>query len=110
MTTNRRTFLKLSAMAGGSVGLGLVPGVSALAESAGLLGRAPKPLKYSDSRRHRLHRTVSGEVRPQSRPQSDRVQSRAHASGRIAKGSRAVNRRSQWPARCAQRSKVGRLH
>src|SRR5580765_1435610 len=44
MTTNRRTFLKLSAMAGGSMGLGLLPGASALAESAALIARAPKPL------------------------------------------------------------------
>lgn len=45
MTANRRTFLKISAMAGGSVGLGLLPGASALVQSAGLLGQAPKPLK-----------------------------------------------------------------
>jgi 2'-hydroxyisoflavone reductase len=44
MTTNRRTFLKLSAMAGGSMGLGLLPGASALAESAMLIAPAPKPL------------------------------------------------------------------
>ena len=44
MTTNRRTFLKLSAMAGGSMGLGLLPGASALAESAVSIARAPKPL------------------------------------------------------------------
>src|SRR5262245_26031555 len=44
MTTNRRTFLKISAMAGGTVGLGLMPGVSALAEPGGLTAPAPKPM------------------------------------------------------------------
>ena len=41
MSTSRRKFLKLSALAGGSVGLGLIPGVSALGKSA----RAPKSLR-----------------------------------------------------------------
>jgi len=44
MTTDRRTFLKLSAMAGSSVGLGLVPGVSHLSESMKSLSPAPKPM------------------------------------------------------------------
>ena len=42
MTTDRRTFLKLSAMAGGTLGLGLVPGASSLAGNAGV---PQKPLK-----------------------------------------------------------------
>src|SRR6266550_9428624 len=45
MSTSRRKFLKLSALAGGSVGLGLVPGMSALSNSAGSSGSAPKPLR-----------------------------------------------------------------
>ena len=45
MSTSRRKFLKLSALAGGSVGLGLVPGMSALSNSVGSSGRAPKPLR-----------------------------------------------------------------
>lgn len=45
MSTTRRRFLKLSALAGGSVGAGLIPGLSALSNSANALGRlAPKPL------------------------------------------------------------------
>ena len=40
MSTSRRTFLKLSAMAGGSVGLSMIPGISALAA-----GESPKPGK-----------------------------------------------------------------
>src|ERR1043166_815403 len=44
MTTDRRTFLKLSAMAGSSVGLGLAPGVSHLSESMKSLSPAPKPM------------------------------------------------------------------
>src|SRR5215510_6265951 len=40
MPTNRRDFLKLSAMAGGSVGLGLIPGVSELAAKTN-----PKPMR-----------------------------------------------------------------
>jgi 2'-hydroxyisoflavone reductase len=45
MSTSRRKFLKLSALASGSVGLGLVPGMSALSNSIGSSGRAPKPLR-----------------------------------------------------------------
>src|SRR5712692_4202351 len=49
MSTSRRTFLKLSAIAGGSVGLGLVPGASAFSESSrssvGSTGHAAKPLR-----------------------------------------------------------------
>jgi len=40
MPTNRRDFLKLSAMAGGSLGLGLIPGVSELAAKTN-----PKPMR-----------------------------------------------------------------
>src|SRR2546430_17618989 len=45
MSTSRRRFLKLSALAGGSVGLGFVPGVSALSHTAGSSGKARKPLR-----------------------------------------------------------------
>jgi len=49
MSTSRREFLRFSAIAGGSVGLGLVAGQSNLArgfgESLASLVRAPKPLK-----------------------------------------------------------------
>src|SRR6266849_6489619 len=45
MSTSRRNFLKLSALAGGSVGLGLVPGASALMKSAGSTGLEIKPLR-----------------------------------------------------------------
>ena len=48
MSTSRREFLKLSAIAGGGVGLGLMAGSSNFAnsfrESVSTLGRAPKPL------------------------------------------------------------------
>jgi 2'-hydroxyisoflavone reductase len=45
MSTSRRRFLKLSALAGGSVGAGLIPGLNALGNSVAALGRvAPKPL------------------------------------------------------------------
>ena len=43
MSTSRRKFLKLSALVGGSVGLGLMPGASDL--FAGSVGRAVKPLR-----------------------------------------------------------------
>ena len=43
MSTSRRKFLKLSALAGGSVGLRLMPGASAL--FAGSAGNASKPLR-----------------------------------------------------------------
>ena len=45
MSTTRRKFLKLSALAGGSVGLGLVPGVSALSAPLKEMDAAPKPLR-----------------------------------------------------------------
>ena len=45
MSTSRRRFLKLSALAGGSVGAGLIPGFNSLSNSAAALGgRAPKSL------------------------------------------------------------------
>ena len=45
MSTTRRRFLKLSALAGGSVGAGMIPGLYALSNSASEMGRlAPKPL------------------------------------------------------------------
>lgn len=40
MSTNRRTFLKLSAMAGGGIGLGMLPGMAPLAA-----GKSPKSLR-----------------------------------------------------------------
>ena len=43
MSTSRRKFLKLSALVGGSVGLGLMPGASELL--AGSVGNAVKPLR-----------------------------------------------------------------
>src|SRR5882724_759938 len=44
MSTTRRTFLKLSAMAGGAAGLGLIPGLSALS-AAEAIGRTTRPAK-----------------------------------------------------------------
>jgi 2'-hydroxyisoflavone reductase len=44
MSTSRRKFLKLSALAGGSVGVGLIPGLNALGDSANIIGPAPKPM------------------------------------------------------------------
>ena len=40
MSTSRRTFLKLSAMAGGGIGLGMISGISPSAS-----GKSPKPLR-----------------------------------------------------------------
>lgn len=49
MSTSRRTFLKLSAIAGGSVGLGLIPGAKGFSEALngtfGSTGKAPKSLR-----------------------------------------------------------------
>src|SRR5882672_11454039 len=49
MSTSRRTFLKLSAVASGSVGLGLIPGASVFSEAlngiSGSTGKAPKSLR-----------------------------------------------------------------
>src|SRR5882724_11231470 len=45
MSTSRRKFLKLSALASGSVGLGLVPGMSALSNSVSSSGKAVKPMR-----------------------------------------------------------------
>jgi 2'-hydroxyisoflavone reductase len=49
MSTSRRNFLKLSALVGGSVGLGLLPGASdflaAGQKTAALIGNAVKPLR-----------------------------------------------------------------
>src|SRR5215472_10727352 len=45
MSTTRRKFLKLSALAGGSIGMGLVPGISALSEPLKNIAAAPQPLR-----------------------------------------------------------------
>jgi 2'-hydroxyisoflavone reductase len=49
MSTSRRKFLKLSALVGGSVGLGLIPGASDLLgagkKAAASMGEAVKPLR-----------------------------------------------------------------
>src|SRR6266404_4228499 len=45
MSTSRRTFLKLSAIAGGTVGLGLSVFSGALNGAFGLTAKAPKPLR-----------------------------------------------------------------
>jgi 2'-hydroxyisoflavone reductase len=49
MSTNRRTFLKLSALASGGMGLGLIPGASDLlmasTKADATMGRAVKPLR-----------------------------------------------------------------
>src|SRR5258708_7947038 len=42
MSLSRRTFLKLSAMVGGTAGLGLIPGASALSAAIGTTRRAAK--------------------------------------------------------------------
>jgi 2'-hydroxyisoflavone reductase len=44
MSTSRRKFLKLSALAGGSVSAGLIPGLNTLGKTLDAIGRAPKPL------------------------------------------------------------------
>jgi len=44
MSTSRRTFLKLSALAGGSIAVGLIPGIDAMGNSSNIISRPPKPL------------------------------------------------------------------
>jgi 2'-hydroxyisoflavone reductase len=88
MSTSRRKFLKLSAMAGGTVGLGLVPGVSAFAgaidNAFGSAGKAAKPMsililggtgftgpfqvKYALSRGHKVTVFNRGRTHPGELP------------------------------------------
>ncbi|HBB95101.1 MAG TPA: epimerase [Blastocatellia bacterium] len=84
MSTSRRKFLKLSALASGSVGLGLVPGMSALSNSVSSSGMAPKPLqililggsgftgpfqvKYALSRGHKVTVFNRGKTHPGELP------------------------------------------
>src|SRR5262245_22589683 len=81
MTTGRRTFLKLSAMAGGTLGLGLVPGASSLAGNAGvpqkplkilILGgtgfTGPFQVKYALSRGHQVTVFNRGRTHPGELP------------------------------------------
>jgi 2'-hydroxyisoflavone reductase len=76
--SNRRDFLRMSAIAGGSVGLGLIPGASVLIDSA--TTKAPKPMrililggtgftgpfqvKYALSRGHKVTVFNRGRTRP----------------------------------------------
>ena len=80
MSTSRRKFLRLSALAGGSVGLGLIPGVSALAKttktSKGLriliLGgtgfTGPHQIRYALSRGHQITTFNRGRTHPGETP------------------------------------------
>src|SRR5260370_26317808 len=78
MTTSRRTFLKLSAMASGSAGLGLLPGVSGLATASPkslrilILGgtgfTGPFQVKYALSRGHQVAVFNRGRTRPGELP------------------------------------------
>jgi 2'-hydroxyisoflavone reductase len=45
MSTSRRKFLKLSAIAGGAIGLGVTPFASNLLKAGERAGKAAKPLK-----------------------------------------------------------------
>src|SRR3989441_10339403 len=45
MSTTRRKFLKLSAMAGGTAGLSLIPGLSTAANANRFSSKKPKPLR-----------------------------------------------------------------
>ena len=45
MSISRRNFLKLSAVAGGTLGLGAIPGASALLRAGEPVGKAAKPMK-----------------------------------------------------------------
>ena len=81
MSTNRRNFLKLSALAGGSVAFSLVPGTSSL---LGAVANAPKPLrililggtgftgpfqvKYAISRGHKVTVFNRGKTHPGELP------------------------------------------
>lgn len=79
MSTNRRTFLKLSAMAGGGIGLGLIPGMSALAADKSpkslrilILGgtgfTGPFQVRYALSRRHKVTVFNRGRTHPGELP------------------------------------------
>ncbi len=84
MSTSRRKFLKLSALVGGSVGLGLMPGASELL--AGSVGNAVKPLrililggtgftgpfqvKYALSRGHKVTVFNRGKTHPGELPKA----------------------------------------
>ena len=79
MTTNRRDFLKLSALAGGGVGLGLLPGVAGLAAGAKptpmrilILGgtgfTGPFQVKYAIDRGHKVTVFNRGRTHPGELP------------------------------------------
>lgn len=79
MSTSRRTFLKISAMAGGGIGLGMVPGVSSLAAGKSrrrlrilILGgtgfTGPFQVRYALSRGHKVTVFNRGRTRPGELP------------------------------------------
>jgi len=84
MSTSRRKFLKLSALAGGSVGVGLIPGLNALGNSSNIIRPAPKPMnililggtgftgpfqvKYALSRGHKVTVFNRGKTHPGELP------------------------------------------
>ena len=84
MSTSRRRFLKLSALAGGSVGAGLIPGLNVLGNSANMISSAAKPLnililggtgftgpyqvRYALSRGHKVTTFNRGKTHPGELP------------------------------------------
>ena len=79
MSTSRRTFLKLSAMAGGSIGLGMIPGLSPLAADKNpkslrilILGgtgfTGPFQVRYALSRGHKVTVFNRGRTHPGELP------------------------------------------
>ncbi|MGZ8842866.1 MAG: NAD-dependent epimerase/dehydratase family protein [Pyrinomonadaceae bacterium] len=79
MSTSRRTFLKISAMAGGGIGLGMVPGVSSLAAGKSrrslrilILGgtgfTGPFQVRYALSRGHKITVFNRGRTHPGELP------------------------------------------
>jgi 2'-hydroxyisoflavone reductase len=83
MSTSRRTFLKLSALAGGSVGLGLMPGSSALGNVGSIGGKlkpmrililggtgfiGPQQVRYALSRGHKVTVFNRGKTHPGELP------------------------------------------
>ena len=101
MPTNRRNFLKASAVAAGALGarrrcLASLSGVRGAASRRRPSRRAREGVaQHPDSRRDRLHRSGAGRIRDRAGAQSHPAQSKQDAAGLLQGTRRAVDRRSQ---------------
>ncbi len=119
MSSNRREFLRTTAIAGGALGLGLSSvRIRRRARRRRCSCRGPpsspprraQAAPHPHPRRDRLHRAASGALRAGARAQDHPVQSRQDQPGALSRRREAAGRPPDRRLRVAQGKGVGRRH